>query len=266
MAIYKRKVARKVSRKPRRVRRVPPKNTFAKKVLAVVRREAETKQAYQASSDSILTFPASTVTGQGLNIFSPLPGINRGSNEAERIGNTISPISLNVKGYLFMKPTGVSGSYNATQSRICVRMMVIQPKQFNSNTNASSTVWYTQLLQKGNNTVAFTGKITDLFAPINRDVFKVWHDKKFYMTATQVAQVTATGYYTIENKDATKFFNFNIKLPKKLTYDDSNSSGTMPINCAPQILVGWSYMDGSAPGTLQDVGIQYDSVMKYDDC
>jgi len=264
MAIYKRKVARKVSRKPR-VRRAPKKQTFAKKVLQVIHRQAENKTAYSTTGDAILKFPASCTFGQGLNIFSPLPAIARGTNESERIGNTIKPLKLNVKGYLFYKPSAVSGNYASYQSRVAVRMMVLQPKQFNSNTNASSTVWYSQVLQKQNTTVAPTGKLSDLMAPINKDVFKVWYDKVYYMSTTEIGQATAVGYYMIENKDATKFFNFNIKLPKTLTYDDSNSGGTMPINSAPQILMTWCYMDGSNAGTLQECGIMYDSVITYED-
>lgn len=263
MAIYKRKGARKVSRKPRARR--AKKQTFAKKVLQVIHRQAENKLAFQTTGDAILKFPASATFGQGLNIFSPLPAISRGTNEGDRIGNTIKPLKLNVKGYLFYKPSALSGNYAAYQSRVCVRMMVIQPKQFSSNTNASSTAWYGQVLQKQNTTVAPTGKISDLMAPINRDVFKVWYDKLFYMSTTEVAQATAVGYYMIENKDATKFFNLNIKLPKTLTYDDSNSSGTQPINCSPQILMSWCYMDGSNAGTLQECGIMYDSVLTYED-
>jgi len=253
----------KVVRRPKR--RTTKPRTFAKKVLDVIHRQAENKIAYATTGDAILKFPASCTFGQGLNIFSPLPAIARGTNEGDRIGNTIKPLSLKVKGYLFYKPAAASGNYNSDQSRVAVRMMVLQPKQFSSNTNASSTSWYGQVLQKQNTTVAPTGKISDLMAPINKDVFKVWYDKIYYMSTTEVAQATAVGYYMIENKDATKFFNLDIKLPKTLTYDDSNSSGTQPINCSPQILMTWCYMNGANAGTTQECGIMYDSVLTYED-
>lgn len=259
------KYARKASARKPRARRAPKKQTFAKKVLQVIHRQAENKMAYSTTGNAILKFPGSTITGAGLNIFSPLPAISRGTNEGDRIGNAIKPLNLNVKGYLFYKPANATGNYNSTQSRVCVRMIVLQPKQFSSNTNASSTTWFSQVLQKQNTTAALTGTLSDTFAPVNKDVFKVWYDKKFYMSVTEIQQVTAAGYYMIDNKDGTKFFNLNIKLPKTLTYDDNNSGGTQPINSSPQILLSWCYMDGSSVGTNQECGIMYDSVLTYED-
>jgi len=263
MAIPKRKYARKVSRKPRARR--AKRQTFAKKVLQVIHRQAENKMAYSTTGDAILKFPGSTITGAGLNIFSPLPAISRGTNEGDRIGNTIKPLNLNVKGYLFYKPAAATGNYSAYQGRVCVRMLVLQPKQFSTNTYASSTTWFSQVLQKQNVSAALTGKLSDTFAPVNKDVFKVWYDKKFYMSTTEIGQATAVGYYMIENKDATKFFNFNIKLPKTLTYDDNNSGGTQPINSSPQILLSYCYMDGTAANSTQECGIMYDSTLTYED-
>jgi len=263
-----RKSRRSYSRKPsaKKVLRSNANKVFRKKVLSVIKQRSENKEAYMSTGDTILTFPANTQTGLSLNSFNPVPNITRGTNEGERIGNSIKPHNLNIKGHLILKPTG-TGPYTARQSRIAVRMMVVCPKQFNnSSTGTLGTAWYAQLLQKGNTTAYFTGKLSDLHAPINRSAITVYADKKFYLTTTQIAQVTASGYYHIDHQNATKFFNINIPVKKSLLYDDNVSSGLQPVNFAPIILMGWTYLGGeSASDGLQDIGISFDATLKYED-
>lgn len=264
MAIYKRKMARKVSRKPRRV---PRKKTFAKKVLAIIHKQAENKMAYDSGGDVIQKFSGS-LTNSGVSALFPLiPSINRGNNEGDRIGQQIRAQRLRFKGVILHTPSG-PGPYAGFQSRVAVRMMIVQPKHLSNNTQVDSTSWYGALLQKGNTTTSFTGKLTDLWAPINRDAITVYHDKVHYLTATQVAQVTAVGYYHIDNSKATKFFDVSVKCKNKvLKYDDNTfvGSGLTPTNFAPVALFGWCYLDGTAIGTLQDVGINYDTTLEFED-
>jgi len=264
---YPRKSRKSTARKPsvkKAIRSVQNK-IFRKKVLSVIRRNTETKHAYSTTGDAILKFPGNMQTGLGLNIFSPLPNITRGTGEADRIGNQIKPLNLNIKGYLFYKPSAATGNYNSAQSRVAVRMIVCQPKQFSNQTNASSTSWFGNLLQKGNTTTFWTGKLSDVHAIVNKEAITVYSDRTYYMSTTEVAQATAVGYYMIENKNATKFFNINIPVKKTLMYDDNTTSGLQPTNWSPQIICGFSYMDGSAVGSLQECGISYDADFSYED-
>lgn len=267
---YARKSRKSTSRKPsvKKAIRLNANKIFRKKVLSVIHRNTENKMAYTTTGDAISYFIGNTSVGGLGNLFNPMPNITRGTNEGDRIGNQIKPLRYNVKGYLFYKPGGVSGSYNFTQSRIAVRMMVVAPKQFNNSASAGPTgtlTWFNQLLQKGNTTVAFTGKISDLHASVNKDGITVYSDRTYYMSMTQVNQATAVGYYQIDNSKGTKFFNINIPVKKTLMYDDNVSSGLQPINFTPQILIGWCYLDGSSIGTLADVGISYDSTLTFED-
>jgi len=190
--------------------------------------------------------------------------MTRGTNEGERIGNSIKPLNLNIKGYLLYTPSGAA-PYSPFQSRIAVRMIVCQPKQFSNNTNATSSTWLGNLLEKGNTTTFYTGKLSDINAKINNEAITVYSDRTHYMTASIVAQVSAAGYYHIDNSNATKFFNINLKIKKTLHYDDNISSGLYPTNYAPVILIGWSYLDGTAIGSLTDVSCNYDANLTYED-
>ena len=252
----------KVSRRPKR--RAP--KTFAKKVKAVIHQLAENKCCYESSGDALLKFSGNLMTMGVGAAFPCLPTIFRGTNEGERIGNQIRSQSLNFKGCFIYTPTG-TGSYSPTQSRVGLRVMVVQPKHLSAMTQVESTSWYGSLLQKGNATSGFNGRLQDLWAPINRDAVTVYHDKVHYITCTQVSQVTAAGYYMIENGPATKFF--NIKIPcrnKLLRYDDSlGTGGIYPTNFSPILLVGYVYLDGSAPAAATDMGISYTTTMEFED-
>lgn len=262
---YRRKYNRKASRKPRARR--APKKTFAKKVLAIIHKQAENKMAYESGGDVIQKFNGSLANSGVSALFPLIPGINRGNAEGDRIGQQIRAQSLRFKGCLNLSPSG-AGPYAGFQSRVAVRMMIVQPKHLSNNTQVDSTSWFGALLQKGNTTTSFLGRLTDLWAPINRDAITVYHDKTFYLTATWVSQVTAVGYYLIDNSKATKFFDVSVKCKNKvLRYDDNTFVGTglTPTNFAPVALFGYTYLDGTAPGTLTDVGINYDTTLSFED-
>lgn len=259
MAIYKRKAARKVSKKPR-VRRAP-KKTFAKKVLAVIHKQTENKTAYESNGDILSKFSGSLAVSLLTASFPLLPTIARGTNEAERIGNQVRALRLRCQGAILYAPS----AFSLPQSRICVRQMVIQPKIFNSTTNVDVTTWFTQLLQKGNTTVSFLGKLSDLWAPINRDAITVYHDKLYYMDTTYAAVGTSVTV-PLDMQRTTKLFDFTVKCKNKLLrYEDNVGSGLYPTNFAPFMVYGWAYMDGSAIGTLTDVGVTYNTTLTYED-
>lgn len=255
----------KVVRRPKR-RMAKPK-TFEKKVLAVIHKQAENKMAYESGGDVVQKFNGSLAVSGVSALFPLIPSITRGNAEADRIGQQIRAQLLRFKGCLNLTPTG-AGPYAAFQSRVAVRMMIVQPKHLSNNVQVDSTSWFGALLQKGNTTTSFLGKLTDLWAPINRDAITVYHDRIFYLNATWVSQVTAAGYYLIDNSKATKFFDVSVKCKNKvLKYDDNTfmGSGLTPTNFAPVALFGYTYLDGSAAGTLTDVGINYDTTLEFED-
>jgi len=266
--VYRKKYFKRARKVVRRRKAYRGRKSFAKKVMAVIHKQSESKMAYESGGDTIQKFSGS-LTNSGVSALFPLiPSINRGNNEGDRIGQEIRAQSLRFKGCMLFTPSAPTGNYANYQSRIAVRMMIVQPKHLSNNTQVDATSWYGALLQKGNTTTSFTGKLTDLWAPINRDAITVYHDKVHYLTATQVAQATAAGYYMIDNSKATKFFNVSVRCKNKLLrYDDNTftGAGLTPTNFAPVALFGWCYLDGTAVGTLQEVGINYDTTLTFED-
>ena len=126
------KYARKNVRRPRR--RVPrksakPSRAFVKKVQKVIHKDAETKEAFTA-------FPI-TAFNSGINaagdICQVLPNIAQFYTEGSRIGAEIRAQSLKLKGHMILSTSNAS----LANTRIAVRMMIVQPKFTSDFTTAN---------------------------------------------------------------------------------------------------------------------------------
>lgn len=261
MAKVTKTIYRKVIRK-RMVRRAKganakPSKAFAKKVRAVIHKQAETKEAYGNINN--VSF------NSGINSAGDcqwiLPAISQGTSDNARIGDQIRGQSLTIKGAITSSLSFTSGS----ASRIAVRMMVVTPKSYPEYTiaQANAGTWMNTLLKKGGTTSAFVGNLQDLWAPINRDAITVYYDKVFYLNSPYVS--TSVGGLSVAN--SVKFFTKTFKLRNKLIkYDSSIGSGVTPTSYAPILLLGYAHLDASSPDTLTtQVALNLDSIFKYED-
>lgn len=254
----------KLNRRPRRgakrAKRAKPSGAFRKKVLAVMRGQVETKQAYHTVGP--------TSYNSGINVIGDatkiLPSVTQGTNDAQRIGDQLTGLKLTVKGAIVYNPsTGQYGTF--ANSRLGVRMMIVQPRQYSNidDVQSNASAWLSLLLKKGSSTSAFTGILSDLWAPINSDYIIKYYDKVFYMDAPY--QATAVGSTVMGN--STRIFKHTMKLRNKvLKYDSSVSSGSQPVNYAPVLLIGYTHMDGSGADTLTTaIQLTYDTIFNYED-
>lgn len=256
--------ARRPARRPVR-RAVKPSKALTKIVQKIIHRDAETKSAYHAI-DSVLFNSAMNTTG---DIQRVLPNVVVGTAENQRIGEQIRAQTLKIKGY-FILSTANNSTANA---RIAVRMMVVQPKNLSAYPDVSvSTAWMQQLLQKGGGNVAFTGLISDLYAPVNTDQITCYYDKVSYVSMPYLYTATLgvpTSGYAVTQWDlskATKFFNISLKVKNKLLRYDKSYDGNQPTSYSPILLIGYSHLDGSAPDVITtQVALSYDSVLQYED-
>lgn len=255
---------RRPARRPVRKSSKPSK-ALTKIVQKIIHKDAETKSSYHAI-DSVLFNSAMNTTGDMQRV---LPNVTVGTAENERIGEQIRAQTLNIKGHYILS-TANNSSANA---RIAVRMMVVQPKNLSAWPDASvSTAWMQQLLQKGGANVAFTGLISDLYAPVNTDQITCYYDKVTYVSMPYLYVGTLgvpTSGYTVTSWDmskATKFFNITLKVRNKLLRYDKSYSSTQPTSYSPILLIGYSHLDGSSPDVITtQVQLSYDSILKYED-
>lgn len=252
--------AQRIKRVFRALSTVKPSKTFTKKVKKILHQQVETKQAFMSLPSTAFN---SGITAVG-DIQNILPTTTQGTADNARIGDQIKGQRLTVKGAVVYNPsTGAYGTYPNT--RIAVRMMVIQPKQFGdySSIYNNFSTWSAYLLKKGGTTTNFSGTLSDLWAPINTDAITKYYDKIMYINGPY--ERTAVGGYQMLG--STKFFKINLKLRNKtIKYDQSVSSGLSPTNYAPILLFGYVHMDGSSPDTLSTaITCQFDSIFDYED-
>lgn len=244
-----------------------PSPAFIKAVRKIVDKDTETKQAFHTTGDSLVYFN-SGIDSVG-DMVQIIPSISQGVGPHQRIGEQLKAKNLSVKGFLRLNVNDVSDSTKLTN--VICRMMVVSLKTRPSYIDATaSSAPLSTLLKKGGTTVAFTGKLSDVYAPINTDVWTVHHDKKFYLNQSFVNVTGPSPPTTILAQDISKtikFFRFNVKCKNKvLKYDEDVGSALYPTNWGPMLLIGYSYLDGSSADVIStNIACQFDSTFNYED-
>lgn len=255
------------SRIQRGYRSANKKTALQREVKKIVSRLQETKKAFYSSGESLVKFN-SGINAAG-DMLQLVPNINQGTDEAQRIGNKIRAHSLRVKGYVKLDVNDVEDSTKLPS--VACRLMVVSMKTRPCYFDATGTPGtLATLLEKGQTTVGFTGVLSDLYAPINTDVFTVHSDQTFYLNQSFINVIGASApsiRVTQDIQNTVKFFDIDIKCKNKtLQYDVDVGSGLFPTNWGPFMVLGYSYLDGSAADVLDTkLGLQYDSVLSYED-
>lgn len=254
MAFPKRKLP---PRKRKVSKRVPRKNTFEKRVQAVVNSNIENKESFHSLSGN---FNSGISTATGGEILQIIPNIGTGTGDNGRIGDQIRGQKLEVAGFVSMNLTYTT----AASARIAVRMMIVQPKNLGllSAIQSNTSSWLSSLIKKGGTTTSFTGAIDDLFAPINTDSITKYYDKVFYLNLpymnTAVGETSTMG--------STKLFKISMNLKNKSIKYDSTFSALNPVSYNPVMLLGYVHLDGSGPDTINTQAfLSYSSRLQYQD-
>lgn len=238
---------------------------FKKKVLKVMRGQLETKQAFHNLAPTDFNSGIASA-GDALRI---IPNITKGDDDNMREGDQIHPQSLTLRGIIQMLPQG-SGQGDSVR-KIAARVMIVTPKAFScwASASANATTWQAYLLKKGGATSAFTGAIDDLYAPINSDAITCHYNKVFYFNQPTIITGTSTTTFAMDQSHLVRFFKKTIKFGsnRAFKYDANVDGGLTPANGPAYVmLVGYSFVDGSAPDTLSTrIRLQYDSILNYED-
>lgn len=236
-------------------------SAFKKKVLQVIKSQVETKQAYLTQTP--IDFNSGiNASGDCLKI---IPNITRGSADNNRIGDQIRAQKINIRAILQMLPQG--NNQAASVCKLACRVMIVTPKGYPNwaTASANTATWMPTLLKKGGTVTSFTGDISDLYAPGNTDAITFHYNKVHYFNqpwATSTASSIA-----LDQSHLVKFLKINLKCRNRLVkYDDNTDSGLTPTNLGYFMLVGYAFVDGTAPDTLSTrVRLQYDAIFDYED-
>jgi hypothetical protein len=264
-----RRPRRRVSKKPAK-----PSKSFVKKVQSIIHKNVENKQAFHTLDLTAFNSGINAV-GDAIRI---LPNISNGNSDHSRIGDQLRGMTLNVKGHMISTiPAVYIGTSIATNARIAVRMMVVQPRSYSQidSVQSNATTWMSTLLKKGATTTNFTGTISDLYAPINSDAIIKYYDKVMYLPLPTVQFINSgvvgatnvNGPVASDVASSCKFFNLSLRVKNKLLkYDTTGSSTLQPMNYAPTFILGYVKLDGSSPDTVStQVSCAFDAMFQYED-
>lgn len=207
---------------------------------------SETKYVSEAllgnGSSSVLatwTNFSTAITSVG-ELYGCLPRVTQGTDECQRVGNTISPTSCRVKLDLCVGAHNDNDSYDLT-----VHVFFMTCPQVKSWPNYTA-IPITTLLAKGDGTnVGFDGTQLAAQYPVNTTEFKVIKHRQFRLVKGFGQVISNSGAAHAGNTDAcitpsNQYVHLvqKIPMPKKLKYEASNS--VYPTNHAPFVCIGYT--------------------------
>ena len=234
--------------------------------LTVFNKQAELKEAVvefqnRRPTAAILTgdvlnavIPDQRPNGSLSNYYQLLPGIaqsvtgSAGRKYNTRIGNEIILKSIHVQGILNYQLQSAAGVLPQNH-KILVRFMILSQKRSGNFTTAFTNISNRMLTNGVNadeNTGTFNGVALDSIRGINRDVFTVHYEKKFYLDAPVIQQgATDVDLSLVPSliKFVDKKIYFGGKSGLKLSF--ANASATVPENFNPFICIGYSSVSTS---------------------
>lgn len=247
------------------------KSSPIKKIVrAEVARIAENKTAQYYDSGAGLWTVTSGVFN-GTNIFPLGPSssfsmiINQGTSQGSRVGNRIRTKKLVVKGTL--RQFGQNASTNTNPKPVQVKIWIMYDKENPSiEPNPKGEGDFFQL---GGTSASFQNNLTDLWATVNSDRYRVLATRQFKLGYHAYPANAASGnaqYYG--NLDFNMNCNFSIDCtkfyPKDVRFNDNNAS---PITRGLFMLIHYVAADGSALAQDQElVQVQYAQDYVFEDC
>lgn len=267
MRIIRRRVIKRRKIVKRTIKTRIPSKALREMIKKELRKNVETKHAYHASNNSALTFFNGGINSTG-DMLQVVPNLSQGTADNNRIGDHIKGQKMNIKGYMRLD-VNTTGSSNTELCNVVARLFVVSLKSKQNYTEASSSATpLSGLLKKGGTTVGFTGVLSDIYAPVNTDLWTVHADKRFYLNQSHLQNFNSTtnAIVPVETKNIVKFFNINVKCKKLIKYDSNVSSGLLPTNFGPMFLLGYSFLNGASPDVINTrLGTQFDVMFAYED-
>jgi len=285
-----RRAGRKAGIKRKYVRRVPAKKAVTKLVKRVLASTMETKEvAWFNGAQGGLYFQAGNVdhnqfiNNNASDILRIIPPVVMGVSDTQRIGDTITPQSLQVHCKVIINPTANQGqgfvngqSYNITAVAYCLQHVSYKTYASLAANNAFSQLLKINDLSGG--TTAFNGSYSDANLPVDKGYYKLLAKKRIHLRCsgnTTTGQGGTAPTLQGTNNNAAPFqhewvWNMGKHLPKKLVYAEPNSVAPGlddPLNAAPFWCVGFYQTDGTDLGTNPQLylTVQYTATMRYKD-
>lgn len=181
-------------------------------------------------------------------IYPIIPQISQGTQDFQRIGETVQP-----KGLYFKMQLGLDSDAQIDNRPLAARVMVVSLKTVkNEQFLTSAFTSASARLLKYNDPVSgiielpYGTQPYSNLPPINKDLFNVHMDKRVVLSPGH----TSGGNSVEQLTKAQRFVSCKLKLPT-LHFDSQVPAwGNYATNSCPFVIIGWEYTDGAAGETI----------------
>lgn len=260
---------RKTASKAKQTRKVSlkskPTTALTKVVKKIIQRNEETKFVigyptnFNTSGNMGAFIGFSSAITSTNEVYALIPFTSQGTDDYQRVGNTIQPISLTTKVNLAL--------FTNSSAAIYVDVFFCTSKNIKDYT-LTNQVPTGELLNKGDGTnVSYDGRSMAAMYPVNKSEFSVIAHKRIRLSKGADDPNTFCSGGSPASADVFPHyasFSQKIPLPAKLTYESASS--TQPSNAFPFIMVGYVPADANgntAPNGL--IQVQAQSHLYYKD-
>lgn len=218
--IFKKKVVLK------RKRAAKSKKTFAKKVMAIVTKKAETK-TISFQNNGIVMAPSGGGALTQINLMAPFLSLSQGSGQGDRIGNSVTIKKATLR--YFLMPYEYNAAWNPNPYPSEVQVIIGKNKQYPQTSLPTSIMF-----NVGNGSAAPGNTLMDLMTPLNKDAI-VLGSRKTHKVGF-ASTVTAGGAQTFNEHLANNDFKLSQRrtvditkwCPAKVLYNDTTSTPLSP--------------------------------------
>lgn len=231
-------------------RRKRPSKAMKEQIASVLAGKQETKFVLDGpwNFDSSLSLETFTGFTSGITstseVYALIPKITQGTDDMNRIGQIIQPVSLNTRVNLAL--------YTQHSQCVYVDVYFCHSKTVKSANNTSSVV-VSKLLNAGDGTnVGYDGTSFTAMLPINKSEFTLIAHKRIKLEKVggnpNYELDPSLGTSSISPSRYCASFSQKIKLPQRLIYEQASSQ--YPSNTFPFMMVGFcgaDAMGGIAP-------------------
>lgn len=220
--------------------------SFAKRVMAIVKRQEETKYVandYDSTGNvhNTLWYPTPNMVSIG-SITPAIPQMGGGTGDYQRIGQKVAPTSLNVNLRVGFNPTDLSANsligviyYGTSKSSKSWSTIPLSTVNFLDNGDGTNSGWVGQRNQLNLPT-------DKTLVSVKRITFRLSKSEGLQNADNQPG---TNGNLSTSNGLSEKSFNLRFKCPKTLVYN--MIADTYPQNYAPWYYIGFCHADGSSP-------------------
>lgn len=198
-----------------------------------------------ATADVVPILPGTVQVGTTLS-----SGAKQTGTVESRIGNQIEVSRLRVRGLITIPPE--DSFTDPDRALLYCRLICFSCKRFQTHQSIVDD-WLTgvnlhnKLLQDGARAKPWEGTMSDMYLPLNSQLFTKHYEKKFYLSRGVVGTISAgsDGRGAAHVPALHRSFAFSLKVKsKKLLYVDPVNS--YPSNFGPAMILIWSYANGAS--------------------